>query len=200
MGGMAPTRDLVLASGSPRRRRLLESAGFGFRTVAPETDEFPIAGETPDQLVVRLAEEKARAVIDRVARDAIVLGVDTTVVLDDEAIGKPSGPEAAVEMVMRLAGRSHRVLSGYALLMGAALVERDVVESTVTMKPITRAEAEAYVATGEPMDKAGAYGIQGYGALMVRRVEGCYFNVMGLPLALLGRALREVLVRREDAP
>lgn len=183
---MAPNRDLILASGSPRRRRLLESAGFGFRALAPETDELPIAGETPDQMVIRLAEEKARAVSDRVAEDAIVLGVDTTVVLDDEAIGKPAGPEAAVEMVLRLAGRSHRVLSGYALLMAGALVESGVVESSVTMKPITRAEAEAYVATGEPLDKAGAYAIQGAsGGDLVANLDGSFSNVMGLPMEVI---------------
>jgi septum formation protein len=137
-------------------------------------------------MVIRLAEEKARAVIDRVAKDAIVLGVDTTVVLDDEAIGKPSGPEAAVEMVMRLAGRSHRVLSGYALLMSAAMVESGLVESRVTMKPITRVEAEAYVATGEPLDKAGAYAIQGAsGGDLVAELDGSFSNVMGLPMEVI---------------
>ncbi len=183
---MTPTRELILASGSPRRRRLLESAGFGFRTIAPETDELPIAGETSDQMVIRLAEEKAGAVIDRVAKDAIVLGVDTTVVLDDEAIGKPDGPGAAIEMVLRLAGRSHRVLSGYALLMGGALMESGVVESVVTMKPITRAHAEAYVATGEPLDKAGAYAIQGAsGGDLIANLDGSYSNVMGLPMEVI---------------
>jgi septum formation protein len=183
---MAVERPLVLASGSPRRRRLLESAGYRFRVIAPETEETAIAGETPAEMVVRLAEEKARAVADVVPAETIVLGVDTTVALDGEAIGKPSGPDAAVETIVRLAGRSHCVLSGYALLIEGAAVARGFVESTVTMKPITRAEAEAYAATGEPLDKAGAYAIQGAsGGALVAGLDGSFSNVMGLPMEVI---------------
>ena len=189
-GAMAATRDLVLASGSPRRRRLLESAGFGFRSIVPETAEIPIDGETPEDMVTRLAEDKARAVAGKVATDAIVLGADTTVVLDDEAIGKPNGPEDAVEMILRLQGRPHRVLSGYALVTDGAVVERGIVGSTVTMKPIARAEAEAYVATGEPLDKAGAYAIQGAaGGDLVADLDGSFSNVMGLPMEVIAPLL-----------
>ncbi len=186
MAPMAATRDLILASGSPRRRRLLESAGFGFRTIAPDTDELPIDGEAPEDMVIRLAEEKARAVIDKAPKNAIVLGVDTTVVLDGDAVGKPTGHDDAVDMVLRLAGRSHFVLSGYTLLIDGAVVESGFVESNVTMKPITRAEAEAYVATGEPLDKAGAYAIQGSsGGDLVANLDGSFSNVMGLPMEVI---------------
>jgi septum formation protein len=187
---MVATRDLVLASGSPRRRRLLESAGFGFRSIVPETAEIPIDGETPEEMVTRLAEDKARAVAAKVATNAIVLGADTTVVMDDEAIGKPNGPEEAVEMILRLQGRPHRVLSGYALLTDGAVVERGIVESTVTMRPIARAEAETYVATGEPLDKAGAYAIQGAaGGDLVADLDGSFTNVMGLPMEVIAPLL-----------
>ena len=186
MASMATTRDLILASGSPRRRRLLESAGFGFRNISPDTDELPSDGEAPEDMVIRLAEEKARAVMDKVPKNAIVLGVDTTVVLDGEAIGKPSGPDDAVEMILRLAGRSHLVFSGYTLLVDGAVVESGCVESAVTMKPLTRAEAEAYVATGEPLDKAGAYAIQGAsGGDLVANLDGSFSNVMGLPMEMI---------------
>jgi septum formation protein len=137
-------------------------------------------------MVVRLAEEKARAVLDKVSKNAIVLGVDTTVVLDGEAIGKPNGPDDAVDMILRLAGRSHLVFSGYTLLMDGVVVESGFVESTVTMKPVTRSEAEAYVATGEPLDKAGAYAIQGAsGGDLVAKLDGSFSNVMGLPVEVI---------------
>lgn len=183
---MTPTRDLILASGSPRRRRLLESAGFGFRSIAPDADETPLAGESPEGMVVRLAAAKATAVADLVSADAVVLGVDTTVVLDGEAIGKPYDEAHAVEMILRLAGRSHTVFSGYVLLVAGDVVEDGVVESTVTMRPVTRNDAESYAATGEPLDKAGAYAIQGAaGGELVANLDGSFSNVMGLPMEVL---------------
>ncbi|HLE36306.1 MAG TPA: Maf family protein [Candidatus Acidoferrales bacterium] len=184
---------LILASSSPRRAEVLADAGFTFEVVAARVDESRRAGEQAEAYVRRLAEAKARAVAGGVSPPAIVIAADTVVVMDGEVLGKPASAEDAGRMLRRLSGRTHQVLTGLAVLKipgGAARVE---IETTrVTFAPLTEAEIEAYVASGEPLDKAGAYAIQGRGGRLVARVEGCYFNVVGLPLARLYRILREM--------
>ena len=184
---------LILASSSPRRAEVLADAGFTFEVVAARVDESRRTGEQAEAYVRRLAEAKARAVAGGVSPPAIVIAADTVVVMDGEVLGKPASAEDAGRMLRRLSGRTHQVLTGLAVLKipgGAARVE---IETTrVTFAPLTEAEIEAYVASGEPLDKAGAYAIQGRGGRFVARVEGCYFNVVGLPLARLYRILREM--------
>jgi septum formation protein len=175
-------RPLVLASGSPRRRQLLEMLRIPFRVVAPEVDEHVRPGEPPEQYVRRLARAKAEAVAAR-APDDLVLAADTTVVLHGEIFGKPESLADAVAMLSRLQGRTHEVMTAVAVARDDAL-ERALDVSRVTFRAADRATLEAYVATGEPLDKAGAYAIQGLGAPLIERVEGDFFGVMGLPLRL----------------
>jgi len=179
--------QFVLASSSPRRSELLAAAGFAFDVAHADIDETPLAHEPADRYVVRLAEGKARAVAARFP-DRAVLGADTTVVVDGDILGKPADAADAAAMLRRLQGRGHEVLTGIALVAhGRAQV---VLEATqVSFGPMTDAEIAAYVATGEPMDKAGAYGIQGWAARHVTRVEGSYSNVVGLPVAVVYRLL-----------
>ncbi len=184
---------LVLASGSPRRAEVLADAGFAFEAIAAGVDESRREGEPAEAYVRRLAEVKARAVAARISPPAIVIAADTVVVMDGEVLGKPASAEDAAQMLRRLGGRTHQVLTGLAVLRipgGAARVELETTQ--VTFAPLTEAEIEAYVASGEPLDKAGAYAIQGRGGRFVARVEGCYFNVVGLPLARLYRMLSEM--------
>ncbi len=183
---------LVLASASPRRAAILENAGFRFERRAVEIDETPLAGESAEAYVLRLAAEKACRAAEGIEGPAVVIGADTTVVLDGEMLGKPASAEDARRMLGRLSGRLHQVLTGVAVLPLPGGELRQAVETTaVTFAPLTGREIESYVATDEPMDKAGAYGIQERGGCFVTRIEGCYFNVVGLPLARLCRMLRE---------
>jgi septum formation protein len=177
-----PVPRLVLASGSPRRRLLLAMAGFEFDVMAPHVDETPHTGEDPERMVVRLAEAKTAAVRSAVGDGSWALACDTTVVRDGEIVGKPGSADEAVEILLSLAGRDHEVVTGFAI--GGADDDPEVgsVWSTVTMRPISRAEAAAYAAGGEPLDKAGAYGLQGEGGRFVVAVEGSRSNVVGLPL------------------
>jgi nucleoside triphosphate pyrophosphatase len=185
---MGQTR-LVLASASPRRRALLSGLGLSFESVAPGVDEAVREGETPLTYVLRVARDKAAAGA-RLAPGAVVLAADTAVVLGGAILGKPSGKAEARRMVRALSGRRHVVMTGVAL-DGAARASA-VVETAVWFRELTEAEIAWYAATGEPLDKAGAYAIQGAGGMLVRRIEGSASNVVGLPLAetvdLLGRA------------
>jgi septum formation protein len=175
-------RPIVLASGSPRRKQLLEMLRIPFRVVAPDVDEHVLPGEAPEPYVRRLSRAKAEAVASRAPGD-VILAADTTVVLDGVIFEKPESPAHAVEMLERLQGRTHEVLTAVAVAQDGELAQAlDV--SRVTFRPVDRATLEAYVATGEPMDKAGAYAIQGLGAPLIERVEGDFFGVMGLPLRL----------------
>lgn len=170
---------LVLASRSPRRRQLLEMLGIPHLVSAADVQEIPLPGEAPGAYARRLARDKARAV-----PGALVLGADTIVVLDDTLLEKPADAEDAVRMLMRLQGRRHEVTTAICLIADG--VTHEAADTTaVTFRPGTEAQLRAYVATGEPMDKAGAYGIQGYGAALVERIEGDFFSVMGLPLRLV---------------
>ncbi|MDR3741659.1 MAG: Maf family protein [Terracidiphilus sp.] len=180
---------LILASASPRRRELLAQAGFTFTVQPADIPEDPVDGEDPLAYVVRLARQKAQAVYDAVGdRAAVVLGADTTVTLDGHILGKPTDAEDAARMLRMLSGRTHRVITGVAVVTAEA-VESAAEVTAVRFLTLSDAEIEAYIATGEPMDKAGAYGIQGRAARWIPRVEGCYFNVVGLPLALVGTML-----------
>jgi len=174
--------SLVLASGSPRRKQLLEMLGLPFRVVAPGVDETRESSEQPEAYVVRLAREKARVVAAR-ERGELVLAADTTVVLRGEIFEKPSTPAAAEAMLGRLQGRTHRVMTAVAVALDGRLEHAlDVTE--VTFRRLSGDAIAAYVATGEPMDKAGAYAIQGKGAALVEGIRGDFFGVMGLPLRL----------------
>jgi septum formation protein len=183
-------RGLVLASASPRRRELLGGLGLRFEVRAADVDETPHPNEEPGAYVLRLAREKAQAA----ARPGeLVLAADTTVVIDGEILGKPLDDEDAARMLRLLAGREHEVLTGVALFEAdpgrlAARVNR----SGVRMAPLSEAEIDWYVATGEPRDKAGAYAIQGLGALFVDAVSGNYSNVVGLPVPTVYRLFAEL--------
>ncbi len=181
---------LVLASGSPRRREMLEGLGVPFTVRPVDIDETPRTGELPEPYVWRLAESKARA--GRTDEREIVLAADTIVALGDELLGKPSDEADARRMLRQLSAREHQVLTGVAVWNGASDRPRVAVEqTTVRFAPLTEAEIEWYAASGEPLDKAGAYAIQGLGALFVERLEGNYSNVVGLPLPLTYRLLGE---------
>jgi len=173
---------IVLASGSPRRKQLLEMLRIPFRVIPPDVDEHVLPGEKPHDYVTRLSRAKAQAVVPR-APGEVVLAADTTVVLGGRIFEKPTSPANAVEMLEQLQGRTHEVLTAVAVAEDGRL-EQVLDVSRVTFRPNTRHTLEEYVATGEPLDKAGAYAIQGLGAPLIERVEGDFFGVMGLPLRL----------------
>ncbi|HEX3602859.1 MAG TPA: nucleoside triphosphate pyrophosphatase [Steroidobacteraceae bacterium] len=180
---MNDTDFIYLASGSPRRRELLQQIGVAFQVVGIELDETALADETPLAYVSRLAVAKAAAgwLQSRGSRDAPVLAADTAVVLDGRILGKPADMENAISMLLELSGRTHEVLTAVALRTGAG-TQLKVSRSMVTFGSIDAAEARDYWATGEPRDKAGAYAIQGYAAVFIADLEGSYSGVMGLPL------------------
>ena len=174
---------IYLASGSPRRRELLQQIGVAFRVIGAELDETAHRGESPSAYVSRLAQAKAEVGWER-SRDlgtAPVLAADTAVVLDAKILGKPKGLNDAMAMLLELSGRAHRVLTAVALRTAVG-TEVKVSHSTVTFRSIDPSEARAYWETGEPSDKAGAYAIQGYAAIFISDLKGSYSGVMGLPL------------------
>jgi len=180
---------LVLASASPRRAELLRNAGIAFAVDPAQVPEQPIAGEAPIDYAQRLARDKALTVFVR-HPDQAVLGADTVVVIDDHLLEKPLDADDAARMLRLLSGRTHQVITGVCLL--APDFERTEAELTqVTFAELRDDEIAAYIRTGEPVDKAGAYGIQGIASRWVTRLEGCYFNVVGLPVARVSRMLRE---------
>lgn len=187
---------LVLASASPRRAEILRHAGIAFEVRSALIDESPREGENPDHYVRRLALEKARSVADAAAEElpesTIFVGADTTVVVDGETLGKPESDEDARRMLRRLSGREHEVHTGLALVRRPGAWERVVGEVTrVTFAELSEDEIGSYVATGEPFGKAGGYAVQGIAGRYATRIEGCYFNVVGLPLARMYSLLRE---------
>ncbi len=190
----APT--LILASTSPRRRQLLALGGWSFSLQAADINEDPLPGEAPDAYVLRLSEEKARTAAGRVpagSPELAIVASDTTVVESGAILGKPDGDEQAVEMLARLRGKVHQVYTGVAVLRRSdGKLRVDLCVTDVTMRPYTDAEIRAYVATGDPLDKAGAYAIQHPGFHPVERLCGCYPSVMGLPLCLVTRLLAEL--------
>jgi septum formation protein len=205
---------LILASASPRRRELLSQAGFSFEVYPAHIPEVPLPGEEPIAYVTRLALEKAQAIfaensknlgapsISRSLRNGgesinsksppvsnlVVLGADTTVTLDEHILGKPEDAADAARMLRLLSGRTHRVMTGVAVI-SAEGSEADAEVTTVRFRALTEEEIAAYIVTGEPMDKAGAYAIQGRAARWIPRIEGCYFNVVGLPIARVAAML-----------
>jgi septum formation protein len=172
---------LVLASASPRRAELLDRVGLAHRAVPADVDESVLPGERAEDYVVRVATDKAAAVA-ATTPDCVVLAADTAVVLDGEPLGKPADRDHALEMLGRLAGRSHRVLSAVVVVDPDGVVHTTLAGATVTMAPLGADELTWYVDSGEPMDKAGAYAVQGLGAALVDRVEGDPTTVIGLPL------------------
>ena len=190
---------LYLASNSPRRRQLLGLTGLDFQVAAAEVDETPLPGEAPKAYVLRLAEEKARAAVKAMANGrlrppGLVLAADTTVVEDGTTIlGKPSDPEDAAAVLRRLRGNVHEVLTAIALLrMQDGALVKDVCVTQVPMRAYSEEEIQAYVASGDPLDKAGSYAIQHAGFHPVENLQGCFANVMGLPLCLLASLLRRL--------
>jgi septum formation protein len=187
---------LVLASGSPRRQELLRAAGISFLVQPADIDETPLANEAPQDYAERMAQEKAGTISQKRPQD-LVLGADTIVVVDGAILGKPGDGEDACRMLRLLSGRNHRVITGVCLTKSVASGKdnpdlRIASETTlVTMVELSDDEISAYVATGEPMDKAGAYAIQGMASRWIPRIEGDYSNVVGLPVALVYRMLRE---------
>ena len=185
------TKHIVLASGSPRRQELLRRIGVtAFDVVKPEADESCPAGLTAQETVAHIARAKAEAAKALTAPEDIVITADTMVFLGDERLGKPRDEADALRMLTELSGRRHTVCTGVTVRQG----ERSVAFTTTTdvyFRAATESELRAYIATGEPMDKAGAYGIQGVGSLLVERIDGDFFNVMGLPVMPLARALRQ---------
>jgi septum formation protein len=179
----------VLASQSPRRSEILRQAGISFTVRAADVDESPLPGEKPEAYVTRLAECKACAVPAGPADT--VLGADTTVVVDEEMLAKPADAADARRMLALLSGRRHQVMTGICLKRGNSLI-RDCAVTQVWFSAMTEEEIADYVASGEPMDKAGAYAIQGLASKYIQRIDGCYFNVVGLPISLVYRRLREV--------
>lgn len=175
-------KRLVLASGSPRRREILDLLGLKHEVRPPDVDEQLLSGEEPGVQARRLAVEKASSTAGD--GDDLILAADTLVVLGDEILGKPVDEADALRMLMKLQGGRHEVHTGLALRFDDR-IESDVAVTRVWFRSLDAAECEEYVASGEPLDKAGAYGIQGLGAVLVQRIEGEYFNVMGLPVQLL---------------
>lgn len=181
--------NIVLASGSPRRRELLERIGVrDFVVRVPEAEEAFPEGLTPPEVVSYISREKAEAAAKLCGPEDIVITADTMVFLDDKRLGKPRDERHALEMLTALQGRRHTVCTGVTVRQGGrSLTEAE--STDVFFRPASEAELRSYIATGEPMDKAGAYGVQGRGALLVERLEGDFFNVMGLPVLRLSRML-----------
>lgn len=188
---------LVLASQSPRRQALMRHVGFSFSSVVPSIDEDALDTSIPShEFVQELAYRKAMRGSEMVDGDVIVIGSDTTVVLDNTVLNKPADAAEAADMLRRLSGRTHTVHTGLALVArGKGLGQRRASRATrVTFRELSDAEIDAYVASGSPLDKAGAYGIQDdFGAVFVSRVEGCYYTIVGLPLELLYTELRALV-------
>ena len=186
------SRKLILASASPRRRRLMKQIGLTFQVMPGEVNEDEIFSSDPLENIQAVALLKARDVAARV-EDGIVVGADTQILIDGETMGKPADEADAARMLSRLSGRTHQVITGVALVDAGTGLEKTWVETTlVFFRELSESEISAYVHTGEPMGKAGAYGIQGKAAAFVERIEGCYFNVVGLPLAKLAQNLRKL--------
>lgn len=180
---------IILASQSPRRKELLERMGIrDFETISPNVDESAFHGLPPEELVRRLSAEKAAAVAGKVGEDAIVIAADTVVALEGAVLGKPADELDAFKMLSALSGVRHQVYTGVTVCRGGEKQTAHEV-TDVTFRELSEREIEDYIATGEPMDKAGAYGIQGYGALLIQGISGDYYNVMGLPVCRLSGML-----------
>ena len=181
--------DIILASGSPRRRELLTQIGVkDYRILVPDVDEHTDVPAQPAPLVEVLSRRKAEAVRAIAGNEALIIAADTVVALDNEVLGKPTDKADAARMLSALSGREHQVYTGFTVLQGDQVITAHEV-TDVTFRPLSSEDIEHYIATNEPMDKAGAYGIQGFGAVLVSGLNGDYFNVMGLPVFRLAQAL-----------
>ncbi len=176
--------EILLASASPRRRALLSELGWNFRAVSSEFDEIPLEGESPEAMSGRFAFGKAAEVSERFP-NALVIGADTIVVIDGEVLGKPADEKEACRMLAKLQGRSHTVMTAVSLVSAGKQLFGFVEKTDVVFRKLSEEEIASYVATGESLDKAGAYAIQGHGMLLVEKINGCYFNVVGLPVERL---------------
>ena len=183
--------NLILASASPRRRELLEGLGLELTICPAKGEEHPVPGLSGGETALRLSRAKCLEIASQAREDDVVIAADTVVCLDDQILGKPADEEDAARMLRALSGRDHRVFTGVTVARGDKVLS-DYEETAVHFRPLTEREIAAYIATGEPMDKAGAYGIQGRASLFVRAIEGDYFNVVGLPLCKLGQMLKEL--------
>ena len=185
-------RRLILASASPRRRELLRLAGFDFEARPSGIEEKRRGGESGEEFALRAAREKALQVAASAPSESLVLGADTVVIVNGEVLGKPAGPDDAARMLRLLSGVTHRVITGVCLVRAPDRIEVLTPSVTlVTFRRLDEQEIREYVSSGEPLDKAGAYGIQGLASKFVTRIEGCYFNVVGLPVTLVYELIRE---------
>ena len=184
--------SVILASQSPRRQQLLAEAGFAFRAVPSSFDESGVAASDPQVLASTLAREKARAVSPAAARDELVIGSDTIVVAGTTVLGKPTDAADARAMLRLLSGATHAVVTAVSIQRNGVEVRAFTETAQVTFWELGDDEIDAYIASGEPLDKAGAYGIQGHGALLIKGIEGDYYSVMGLPVAPLYTILRDI--------
>jgi septum formation protein len=189
------TKDvqIILASGSPRRRELLKGLGLEFQVIPADIDETPLVSETPQQLVERLSITKAKSVAEGYP-NALVIAADTTVALGNQVLEKPKDKQENILFIERLQGRKHDVFTGHALVYQGRL-EAEVKHSKVHFRSLTKEEIVAYVETGEGLDKAGGYGIQGRGAALIPHIVGCYFNVMGMSVAAVVELAAKLGVR-----
>ncbi len=184
---------IILASSSPRRRELLRNLGLAFDVIQPSADETVSENETPEDFVLRVSVEKAWSVSRSLGEGAVVIGADTIVVVDGEMLGKPEDPEGASSMLRKLSGKEHHVYTAFSIVRPKdEILHSEIVDTSVRVKTLAASEIEGYIKTGEPMDKAGAYGIQGIGSFMVRGIEGSYSNVVGLPVEELLAALKKL--------
>lgn len=179
--------QIVLSSGSPRRKELLSLLGIPFQVTVPNIPEIQLEGESPRSFCLRISREKAYAV-DRHDPEALVIGADTIVVIDGKILGKPRDIHEAYDFLNLLQDRTHDVFTGYTIATGARNISR-VIRTKVRFKAMSAKEISWYISTGEPMDKAGAYAVQGIGSLFIERIQGCYTNVIGLPISYLYRDL-----------
>ena len=182
--------EIILASGSPRRKEILQNTKLKFEIQKSDIEEVILENESPEDMVVRLAYEKAFDVAKR-NTDRLVIGADTIVALDNEVLGKPKDQNEAYQMIKRLSNKTHKVITGISLInLKENKIIKDYVVSFVTFKDLSEDSIKDYINTNESLDKAGAYGIQGYGALLVKNIQGDYFNIVGLPISRLSDLLK----------
>lgn len=187
------THRIILASSSPRRKELLHALGLAFEVIHPTSDETVSDGEAPREYALRVSLEKAYSVSSTLGKGVIVIGADTIVVVDGEILGKPKDPREASLMLQKLSGKEHSVYSAFSIVRAKnEHLHSEVVGTRVRVKPLAAQEIEGYIKTGEPMDKAGAYAIQGAGSFIVSGIEGSYSNVVGLPVEELLEALKKL--------
>lgn len=182
-------KKVILASKSPRRKSILEQVGLKFSIVASDFDETKIKFKTPQEMVKKLSFEKAKIVAAKHPK-AVIIGADTTVIFKKEIIGKPKSKQDAIRILKLLSGNTHEIVTGFTVMEGKKSITGHIV-SKAKFKKLSEQEIKAYVATNEPMDKAGGYGIQDKGGLFIEKIEGDYFNVVGLPIFAVSKALKE---------